>query len=333
MMDKLWKEISKVYKSFNDDLVAIEKYIEESIPVDSPPVLYDASRHLITMGGKRIRPVLTLLSYKSVSPQGTLDEVFPIVVAIELIHTATIVHDDIIDRSTKRRGGATVNAKWGDEIAILAGDLLFSEAFGLVGTHRNREVSGIISRTCAKLAEGEVLETLHTEDYDMTEEVYLEVIERKTASLFDAATRTGAIVGGGSKEEVKALARYGYFLGIGFQMIDDLLDITSGENILGKPVGIDIALGKSTFVILHALHHCSHGENVELRKILNKREKNSGDLEKAKDIMEHCGSLNYALKRSKYFVEKGKKELSAVRENPATKALDIIADCVLKREF
>ncbi len=332
-MDGLWKKISEVYEGFNDDLATIERYIEDSIPKSSPTVLYDASRHLIVMGGKRIRPALTLLSYKAVSPQGEIDEVSPIAVAIELIHTATIVHDDIIDRSTKRRGGATVNAKWGDEVAILAGDLLFSEAFGLVGTHKNREVSGVISRACSKLAEGEVLETLHTGDYDISEEVYLEVIERKTASLFEAATRTGAMVGGGSKEEVEALARYGYFLGIGFQMIDDLLDITSGENTLGKPVGSDIALGKSTFVILHALRNCSPEEKEDLRGILDKKVKSPEDVERAKRIMESCGSIKYALKRSRYFVEKGKRELSVVEKTPAIEALEIIADCILKREF
>lgn len=332
-MDELWDKISEVYTDFDSSLDYIDREIETSIPAGSPLDLYQASRHLIKRGGKRIRPVLNLLAYRSVSPGGNVEEISPIAVAVELIHTATIVHDDIIDKSTKRRSGPTVNAKWGDEVAILAGDLLFSRAFGMIGSHRNREVSEVFSQACTRLAEGEVLEAMHTRNYDMSEEVYLEVIERKTASLFEAAARSGALVGGGSGEEVEALARYGYYLGIGFQMTDDLLDVTSVEKTLGKPVGSDIAQGKSTFVILHALRNCSPGEERKLKELLARSEKNKDEVEEVKSIVDSCGSVKYSRKRTEYFMGKAKKELRPLPPTPAKEALQLIAESIIKRVF
>ncbi len=332
VMERLWSRISEVYTSFYEEFDVLEHRIKNSIPLSSPEVLYEASRHLIVTGGKRIRPVLTLLAYRAVSGK-SLEKVLPIALAIELIHTATIVHDDIIDKSTMRRGNKTVNAKWGNEVAILAGDLLFSEAFGLVGTHENRQISGVIARACTRLAEGEVLEALHTRDFDMSEEVYLEVIERKTASLFEAACESGALAGDGSAEAVEALRRYGFLLGIGFQIIDDLLDLTSGEGILGKPVGSDIALGKSTLPILYALRNSGERDRETLLKILRAGRVSREDLEKIREIATRSGAVKYAMDRAKHFVSLAREQLEVLPESPARRALEIIAEHIVEREF
>ncbi len=334
MEDTLWDSICTIKPDFTEQMNWLEKDLKKSIPEDSPRPLYNASRHLIMTGGKRIRPALVLLSFDAVnSASRDIEYVSPIANAVELIHTATIVHDDIIDKSFMRRGVKTVNAQWGEDTALLAGDLIFSRAFGMIGTHENREVSEIISKACTKLAEGEVLETLHTRDVKMTEEVYLEIIERKTAALFEACTRCGAILGGGTEEEIEMLSRYGYHLGIGFQMTDDLLDMVAGEAKFGKPIGIDISRGKPTFIILHAMK-ASEGEDRRiLEGILQKNMNSPKDLEKALEIIKRTDSIKYASRRAREIVKKAKADLKGLKESEAKKALELIADHAISREF
>lgn len=334
-MDGLWEDILKVKPEFRDELNIFEKELLSSLPRGNMPVrIYDASRHLIEIGGKRIRPALNILSFDAVNQNGKeLGYLLPISIAIEFIHTATIVHDDIIDLSAKRRGAETVNQKWGNDIALLAGDLIFSKAFGLIGTHEIGELTEIISEACMKLAEGEVLENMHTLNLNMTEEVYLEIIERKTASLFEAATRTGAIAGGGTKEEIKALARFGRLIGVGFQMKDDVLDLISGEKTLGKPIAKDIILGKSTFIILHSIKNASQEERKILLKVLNNPECTNDELVEALNIIKDTGSIDYAKKRSSQLIEMAKMELGVLRESSAKKTMEVIADYAIRRDF
>ncbi len=332
-MDALWQLVEDAYPGFRSDMERIENLLIDSIPQATPTELYSASRHLILTGGKRIRPALVLLSYKAANPEGEVSYVAPIAVGIELIHTATIIHDDIIDLATMRRGAETVNARWGNDIAILAGDLIFSRAFGFIGVHPVRKVSEVVSRACMRLAEGEVLETLHTGNASLTEEVYLEIVERKTASLFEASAECGALAAEGSKEEVAALSRFGYLLGIGFQMTDDLLDVISGEKVLGKKVGMDISLGKPTFVILHALRNAPDDKRKVLESILKKENKTEDDVKRALEIFEASGSIEYASKRAKHFIEKAKKQLKQLRSTPARRALKVIAEYAIRREF
>ncbi len=331
-MDELWSKIEKFEGSFSAAMEAVEKELGLSIPETSPDCLYAASRHLISTGGKRIRPALVALSSEAAGGIGSSKSAASIATAIELIHTATIIHDDIIDRSTMRRGVETVNAKWGDDTALIAGDLIFSKAFGLVGMQENRRISSIISNACVKLAEGEVLEMLHTGDINMTEEVYLEIIERKTASLFEACTACGGILGGGSEEKIEALSRYGRLLGIGFQITDDLLDVV-GEVKLGKPVGSDVRLGKPTLPVLHALRVVK-GRNREILGgvILGKKSK-LGDVKTALKIIKGANSVRYAAQRAKFFIERAKSELRALPESGAKKSLGLIADYAISREF
>ncbi|MFQ5816004.1 MAG: polyprenyl synthetase family protein, partial [Candidatus Hydrothermarchaeaceae archaeon] len=265
-MDELWTKIQELQPDFRRGTALVEDELIKSIPSDQPNVLYNASKHLIKTGGKRIRPAIVLLSYRAVNGDRDIELALPIAVAVELIHTATLIHDDIIDKSSMRRRAQTVNARWGNDAALIAGDLLFSKAFGMIGSHEERRLSEIMSSACMRLAEGEVLEILHTGDVEMTEEVYLEIIERKTASLFEACAKCGAILGGADDDEVETLSRYGYHLGIGFQIVDDILDFIAGEFKLGKPMGLDITLGKPTLVILHALKVASDGERDVLER-------------------------------------------------------------------
>lgn len=319
-MDDLWKDIQ---------MDRIEDEIFASVPSLEPSVLYNASRHLIKKSGKRIRPVLLNLSYNSVGGIG-VEKILPIMVAVELIHTATIIHDDILDRNTKRRGVETVNMTWGNDVAMIAGDLIFSHAFGIVAGYGNKEVSEVISNACKRLAEGQVLENIHTGDVKMTEEVYLEIVERKTASLFEAAAKCGAILGGGSREEVDALAKYGYMMGICFQITDDVLDISSGEIKLGKPTGVDVSLGRPTLVILHALKVASAKDRKTLEDVIGGK---SSDTDRALRIIKSTNSIEYALERADSFITKAKESLEALPYSEAKDSLELIADYATRREF
>ncbi len=303
----------------------IEKELEVAIPRSFPHSLYDACRHIL-FRGKRVRPLISLIAYEAVS-ENDFKHALNLAVGIELIHTATIIHDDIIDKSDMRRGLKSVNKVYGDEMAILAGDLLFSKAFDYVGSYSNSKLTSLIADACIKLAEGEALESLHTRNLKISEEVYLEIIERKTASLFKASTLGAAILADAEEKELKALAKYGELLGIGFQMTDDLLDI-AGEDI-GKPIGMDIKLGKPTFVILHAYKNADKNEKKIIEKAFYGNEKFLFD---AIEIIKNI-SLEYGIKRANYFVKEAKKHLRCLRNSRAKEILKRIADYVVGRKF
>jgi geranylgeranyl pyrophosphate synthase len=334
-VEELWSKISEVNPNFRRNMELIEREMELCISNSQPARLYNASCHFIKTKGKRVRPALVLLSYGAVNGGKEIEHEYiaPIAVAVELVHTATIVHDDIIDRSSMRRSVETVNAKWGDDTALIAGDLLFSKAFGLVGVHEKRELSGIISNACIKLAEGEILEMLHTGDMTLTEEVYLEVVERKTAMLFEACTKCGAILGDGDEKEILALSKYGYRLGVGFQMTDDILDIVAKEPTLGKPIGADISMGRPTFVILHALDVADEKDKKELVSILKRDKRSDTDIKRALEIIKSTNSIEYATKRAKSQMEAAQKELRHLKDTESKRALEIIAEHAVERSF
>lgn len=334
-MEELWNKVGEVDTKFGKRMGFVEKEMESCISNSHPTRLYNASRHFIHIGGKRVRPALVILSYGAANgdAETKYKDITPVAIAVELIHAATIIHDDIIDRSSMRRGVETVNSRWGDDTALVAGDLLFSKAFGLVGMHEKRELSGIISNACIRLAEGETLEMLHTGDMSMTEEVYLEVIERKTATLFEACTKCGAIMGDGTKKEISILSKYGYQLGIGFQMTDDILDIVATERTLGKPVGADICMGRPTFVILRTLEVASGDDKKELVSILKKDTGSDADIKRALEIIKSTNSIEYASMRAKSHIETAKKELKRLKDTESKRALEIIAEYAVNRSF
>lgn len=318
--------------SFEKDLAYVEQEILNVVSNFSPHPLGLAIRELIEVGGKRIRPSLLVLAFRSLDNTRDIPYASPIGVAVELIHTATLIHDDIIDRSNKRRGLKTAFKKWGEDTAILAGDLLFSKAFGLVGVHEIRELTEVISNSCISLSEGEMLEQRHTKNTSITEEVYLEIIERKTATLFEACTWCGGLLGHGSKKEINALSNYGNYLGVSFQIIDDLLDITAGDRF-GKPKAIDIREGKITIAVIHALENSSKSKSDELEKIIKKERKGKQDIERAIEIISGSQSMEYAFERAKWFSEKAKDEIKFFPYSQAQETLVKIADSVINRPF
>lgn len=221
-------------------LQAVENLLMETVDSDVD-VLRDASRHILAAGGKRMRPRLTLLAYEAVGGNNP-DEVLPVAAAVELVHTATLVHDDINDHGTTRRGRPTINAIWGRTFALLTGDFLFTKVYTLMAPFNGLNIT--FSEMTAALVEGETLQAAAAKSGKLDRETYARIIAKKTASLFAGAAKMGATLGGGTPDQISALEQYGFNLGLAFQIADDILDLVADSEKLGKTAGIDLAQGK-----------------------------------------------------------------------------------------
>jgi len=234
-----------VKDEIQDGLTAVEEQLRDIVNSDVQ-LLTDAGLHIISSGGKRLRPQLGLLAYLAVGGQNLMD-VVPMAAAVEMVHTATLVHDDINDHSLTRRGKITVHAKWGRTFALLAGDYLFTKVYEMMAPY-GPEYNVIMADACIKLVEGETLQAAAAKAGDMDRETYKTIISRKTASLFEAAARMGAMLGGGDEKSVEALASYAYNLGLTFQIVDDILDIIGDPEEMGKPAGLDLAQNRGVMM-------------------------------------------------------------------------------------
>jgi len=315
---------------------AINPKLEEILADITPKSLYEASMHLISAGGKKIRPTLALLSCQAVG--GEIEDAINVATAIELIHTFSLIHDDIMDKDEMRRGEPSVHILWGESMAILAGDILFSKAFESTLKTKINEISykrvtdalSAIIDSCIKICEGQALDIGFEENFNVKEEEYLEMIYKKTAALISAATRSGAIMGGGTPEEVEALGEYGKLIGLAFQIHDDYLDITSNEEILGKPIGSDITEGKMTILAVKTLEKASEEDRGKLIKILRAKDKKG--VEEAIKIFKKYDSINYAQRLAKEYTKRAKEKLKILEDSKAKKLLEEIADFIIERK-
>jgi octaprenyl-diphosphate synthase len=245
-------DIEELRALVQEDSQAVDRLIRARLYSDVV-LINQLSHYIIAGGGKRLRPLLALLSAKAAGYDGTRH--IDVAVIIELVHTATLLHDDVVDASKLRRGRETANLVWGNEASVLVGDFLYSRAFQMMVDLENIRVLEILADATNTIAEGEVLQLLNCHDPDIDEENYLRVIRYKTAKLFEAAGRLGAVIGGGTEEEKDALARYGMHLGTAFQLIDDVLDYSGDILETGKNIGDDLAEGKPTLPLLYAMRH------------------------------------------------------------------------------
>jgi len=245
-----------------DDMEAVDCVLREALHSDVP-LIRQVAEYIVGGGGKRLRPALLLLTAQACGYRGTHHHTLAAVV--EMIHTATLLHDDVVDESDLRRGRETANALFGDAASVLVGDFLYSRAFQMMVGVNNMEVMQILSDATNTIAEGEVLQLLNCHDPDIDEESYLRVIRYKTAKLFEAAGRLGAVVGGGTQAQKEALANYGMHLGTAFQLIDDVLDYSGDFLKTGKNIGDDLAEGKPTLPLLYAMKHGTPEQAVSIR--------------------------------------------------------------------
>lgn len=284
------------------------------------PVLTETSSHIVRSGGKRLRPRVLLLSFEACG--GTdVSTAIPVAAGVELIHTASLVHDDINDHSDRRRGAETINARWGNTLALLTGDFIFLKVLNLAAGF-DPDVIRILARACIALVEGETLQTASEGECNTTEEDYLKVVERKTASLFSACSELGSLVAGGIPEQHTALRGYGYNLGVAFQIRDDVLDLIGNSDRLGKPIARDLDQQKMSLATLYAF-----GTADEARKALEGKERAS-----VIETLEQAGGIQYAMQRSREYSEQAKQQLSILPGSSAREGLVALADTAVKRE-
>lgn len=285
--------------------------------------------YIINSGGKRLRPMIVLLSALACGYRG--DRHILLAAVIEFIHTATLLHDDVVDSSDLRRGKATANDIWGNEASVLVGDFLYSRSFEMMVEAGNMRVMDILSHTTNNIAEGEVMQLLNINEPDISEQRYDEVIRAKTAILFEAAARIGAVITEQDDEIEQALASYGQHLGVAFQLVDDLLDYSSSSEALGKNIGDDLAEGKPTLPLIHAMQNASAPDQELLAEAIR-----SGGLEKINEvisIIESTGSLAYTSQRASAEADLAKKVLSVLPDSVYKDAMMTLADFSVQRLY
>ncbi|MBQ9025014.1 MAG: polyprenyl synthetase family protein [Methanobrevibacter sp.] len=327
-------DVKEVLGSYSPDII---KTIEEELGVITPDNLQEASIYLTKAGGKMLRPALSLITAEAVG--GQKENALKAGSAIELIHTFSLIHDDIMDQDDMRRGMPSVHNVWGDDVAILAGDTLFSKAFEII-INSNQELTSpaqinsalaTVADACVKICEGQALDMGFEDRFDVSEDEYMEMIFKKTGALIAAATKVGAIMGGASDEVIDAMYEYGRLIGLAFQIQDDYLDIASDEETLGKPIGSDIGKGKMTIIAINGLS--SAGEDAEkLLEILKDTNNSQDDIDLAIEILTKCGAIEYARNLALDSVNKAKEVLEILPDSSSKQVLADIADFVLERQ-
>jgi geranylgeranyl diphosphate synthase type I len=318
----------------------VNRFIEKIVDKNSKPnLLYKASRQIIDAGGKRLRPFLVLKSFNLV--KGKEEGAIPTAAALELLHTFTLIHDDIMDQDNKRRGVPTVHTQWGLPIAIVAGDLLFAKVYEaiikytdnkIVTPKRILEVLRDVTEATIQLCEGQTRDMMFEEKEAITEEEYLEMINGKTAALFKTAARSGGILGGANKKQVESLGMFGHFSGMAFQIIDDILALTADEKVLKKPVGNDIREGKRTLMIVYALEKASKDERKRILKTLGNKDASPEQIRKTIDLINSLGAINHARGLAKKYIEKSKEALAIFPESKDKEDLINLSHFIFSRQ-
>jgi len=316
----------------------VNAFIKNILQDRKPKQLYEASKHLPTAGGKRLRPYLTIKACEAAG--GKMKDAVPFAAALEILHNFTLVHDDVMDHDDLRRGKTTVHAKYGEPMAILAGDLLFAKVYQSVLDYAPAHMSSDdVVRTLQKmtdaiilLCEGQALDVSFPKATDVMEDDYLFMIGGKTSALFKACAEVGAIVAGASTEKVESLAKFAWDAGIAFQIYDDVLGITADELKLGKPVGSDIREGKKTIIMIHALNHADSAQLDVLKKAMSD-ESNHDSIEAAVKVLNDLGSIEYARKQAKKYTESAFKSIKGLKDSPAKQQLIELVQYFVEREY
>ena len=310
-----------------DDLDAVNRAIRQRLDSDIA-LIRTIGAHLINSGGKRLRPLILLLSAKASGYRGNHHIILAAV--IEFIHTATLLHDDVVDASAMRRGQATANQVWGNEASVLVGDFLYSRSFEMMVETDNTEVMRVLAATTNAIAEGEVMQLLNTRSPDTTEQAYLDTIHRKTAKLFESAARLGAVISKREPSEHAALAAYGIHLGTAFQLIDDILDYSADSETIGKNAGDDLAEGKPTLPLIHALRHGTREQQQTVRHAIENGARESIGTILA--IVESTGALAYTAGQAKLQATAAIEALAGIGESRYKEALINLAEFSVKRD-
>ena len=321
--------LSALVALVQEDLEACNRVIVERM--DSPVTLIpQLAAHIVAAGGKRLRPLLTLAAARLCGYQDGARHI-DLAACVEFIHTATLLHDDVVDESQLRRGLASANAVFGNKASVLVGDFLFARAFQLMVDDGSLRVLAILSQAAATIAEGEVLQLVTQNDLSTTEARYLEVIQGKTAALFAAACQIGAVVATRPEREEAALSEYGMKLGIAFQLVDDALDYVADQATLGKTIGDDFREGKITLPVLAAFLAGDESEKAFWRRTIETLEQTDADLDRAMGLIAEHQAIGITLDRAQRFSHEAKAALAIFPDTPIRRALAGVADYTVQR--
>lgn len=320
--------MNKALALLRSDMEMVEAKFREHLESDVP-LIRKVGEYVLASGGKRVRPLLLLLTAKMAGYQGT--QHIDLASVVEFIHTATLLHDDVVDAASLRRGNASANSVWGNEASVLVGDFLFAKSFSVMVRSGDLRILQILSDATTKMAEGEVLQLISTCDIDMAEDRYMTVIRTKTAVLIAAACQCGGFLGGATAEQDEALRDFGMDLGVAFQLMDDALDYVADEADFGKSSCHDLAEGKMTLPLIQVLRLCEEGERQVVADVIEKEELKDTDIAAVTALISRYQGIEYTRQRAAELVEQAKSRLAVFASTPAKEALQELADFVVQR--
>jgi len=321
-------DIQSIYDLIEDDMKAVDQLIQHKLTSDVA-LINQLGFYIINSGGKRLRPALAILCARACGDED--DSHINLATIIEFIHTATLLHDDVVDNSNMRRGKETANVLWGNEASVLVGDFLYTRSFEMMVEMNSMRLMQILSHTTNVIAEGEVLQLLNCHDASTTEARYLEVIHHKTAKLFESAGQLGAVISNASEEQEVAMAEYAMHLGSAFQLVDDILDYSESSETIGKNIGDDLAEGKPTLPLINAMSKGSSQQAAVIKEAIE-----NGQRERIQDIIQiisDTGSIEYTAQAARNEVAQAKQALTVIKDSPYKEALLSLADFAIQRSY
>ena len=320
--------LSRLFSSIEADLDVVDRTFQQRA-TSGLDILNSAAAHILNSSGKRIRTALTLLSGRLIEYR--FEKLLPLSVAFEMVHLATLVHDDIVDEASTRRGIPTVNARYGDKVAILLGDYLFAKTAGLIADVEDFRIDRLFSDTVASVCEGTIIELLSTHTLDFSLDAYLERISRKTACLMAACCKGGATVCGGTDAQIALMEQYGHNLGMAFQIVDDVLDYSASADVIGKPAGNDLRQGLITLPLIYALESAQNGYLEQVQRVIRKPDEHAGDADKIIAWVAGGSSIPTSLDLARHYAARARAVLSEFASTPERQVLEELVDFVLAR--
>ncbi len=322
-------DLVQMFEPVRADLDAVEREFERQVQ-SKVGVIPEIGRYIQASGGKRVRPAVLLMAARLCGysgPRAILNAA-----VVEFIHTATLVHDDIVDDADVRRGQKAVHAHWGNDVTVLAGDFLYIKSMAMALTQDTLDVVRLLCDVTLRMIEGEIYQLTKNGEVDLSEDEHFEIIRRKTAYLFAGCAQIGGMLGSAGEEKELALREYGFNLGVMFQLVDDLLDFTGEEQTIGKPVGGDLREGKITLPIIHLLRHGGEDVVTLIRRVVRERDIAADEWASLRTVLVQHGSIDYAYDRAVEFGEAAKRHLRIFPSSPERNALTALADYVLSRD-
>jgi octaprenyl-diphosphate synthase len=323
-------QIADVFSAYKDEMRQVEVHLDRYITSDVK-LIPEVAHHLIDGGGKRFRPLLHLISASLCGYKG--QHRYSLAAAIEFIHTASLLHDDVIDEAVVRRGKTSANNVWGNAASVLVGDFLYSKAFSLLSEISDIRIIQLMSKMTNIMSEGEVFQLMKCGDTSLTEAEYLSIVEKKTAVLISAACGSGAVLGGASPLQIEALEQYGYKIGMAFQIADDTLDYMAVEEDFGKSIGKDLEEGKMTLPLIQTLAKISKAERDRIKKTIENKSLTPEIVSHIFALIKESGGIDYSLARAEQFIRDANDALNCFADSPEKDQLKTVAQFTISRKI